>query len=405
MNIKLTNQNYCAMVVEVKSLKNLEWCDNILWAPLMWYQAIVSTNTKVWDIGILFWPETELSHDFCYYNNLYRDSSKNRDTTITWYVEHHKRVKAVKLRWHKSNSLFMPIHCLFYVDFDESKLNIWDMFNEINDVEICKKFIPLVRNSARSPNHKINDKHICIDKKMFPEHIDTVRTSYMWNKIKDDDFVYVTQKLHGTSIRFWNCISQPKLPRYKSLACRWFGLSWSTYMEHVWSHHVIKTEWGPTWYYKEDIRSKAHKKFKWIIPKDWVLYWEMIWPSIQKNYWYSLDEWEYETYIYRITTVNANWITSDLSREWVKEFCRNNNIKHVPELWKWFYKNLDIDLFMDIKFHTLYPQAVVCDKASPTDEWIIIRKEWIVPFLAKSISSLFFNHETKMIDAWEYTIE
>ena len=54
MNIKLTNQNYNATVVEIKTLIPLENCDNVQVTLIMGNQVVVGKNIKIGDIGLIF---------------------------------------------------------------------------------------------------------------------------------------------------------------------------------------------------------------------------------------------------------------------------------------------------------------------------------------------------------------
>ena len=77
--IKLTNANYNATVVEIKTLVQLENCDNVQAAIIMGNQVIVSKDTKIGEIGLFFPVETQLSKEYLSVNNLYRDSKLNVD--------------------------------------------------------------------------------------------------------------------------------------------------------------------------------------------------------------------------------------------------------------------------------------------------------------------------------------
>jgi hypothetical protein len=44
--------------------------------------------------------------------------------------------------------------------------------------------------------------------------------------------------------------------------------------------------------------------------------------------------------------------------------------------------------------------VVSLSKESPCDEGICIRREWIVPYLTKLKSPLFYEFETKSLDQW-----
>jgi hypothetical protein len=151
-------------------------------------------------------------------------------------------------------------------------------------------------------------------------------------------------------------------------------------------------------------------KYKSSIPKDYILYWEVIgydWNKpIQNNYTYNLNPWELELYVYRISIVNDDWFITDLSWEAIKEFCINNALYHVPEITTIKYSELDIDLYMNKRYKDeWYLQCIQLSDSKLFDEWVIIRTEWVVPYLTKAKCSLFLEHESKSIDKWEIDME
>lgn len=126
MKLTVNNQNYSAAIVKTETIIQLEWCDNIVGVPFFWYQAIVSKDVSIWDIGIVFTAETQLSEQYCFENNFYRDPELNKDKSKKWYMEINRRVRAMKFRWHKSSALFMPLESLNYIKWNEwNKRNIW----------------------------------------------------------------------------------------------------------------------------------------------------------------------------------------------------------------------------------------------------------------------------------------
>ena len=80
------NQNYAAIVVEIKTIIPLEKCDNVQGAIIMGNQVIVSKDVKVGDIGLYFPLECALSKEYLSNNNLYRvhknKPNLNIDTTL-----------------------------------------------------------------------------------------------------------------------------------------------------------------------------------------------------------------------------------------------------------------------------------------------------------------------------------
>lgn len=112
-----------------------------------------------------------------------------------------------------------------------------------------------------------------------------------------------------------------------------------------------------------------------------------------------------ELYVYRISVINQQWIAVDLSWDGVMEFCKQQWIKYCPELWRWYHKDFDVDSFMNKTYASTYANAVKLSNKDTVDEWVIVRTEWIIPYLTKAKCSLFLEHETKVLDSWEVDLE
>jgi len=208
MKLEITNPNYCATVVKVHNLLPLENCDNVVGFPIFGSQAIVGKDTKIGDIGILFSTETQLSKKFCSTNNLYRKNDLNSDQSKKGYLEENRRVKAIKFRGHQSNTLFMPLSSLSYLNV---KLSEGDSFNNIDGEEVCTKYT--IKTYVREPKNKVRGKNQVFERveaKLFPQHFDVEQYFRNVGRYKPDDFIVLTQKLHGTSGRFGNILVKRK---------------------------------------------------------------------------------------------------------------------------------------------------------------------------------------------------
>ncbi len=416
MKLETTNKNYAATVISIKNLMTLENCDNVVWLPIYWYQAIVGKDSKIGDLWILFTAESQLSTHYCKANNLYRDGDMNDDTKQKGYIEKNRRVKAIRFRWHTSSALFMPLDSLSYLSPSVvENLKEWDSFDTIDGTEICRKYViptneNVLSNKIRGKNkawHKISNL-------TFPEHLDS--SNYWRNQhlIKDGDEIIVTQKLHWTSGRWGNLMSELKpTMASKVLKFLWFNVWKTKYESHYGSRRVIKTgidkeEW--TSYYNTDLWGQVNDSIKHLIPENWIIYGEIIgwsgWSQIQKNYTYKINPWNMLLFVYRIAIVNQQWISCDLSWDNVMKFCDANWLNYTPELWRWKKKEFNVDAYMNKKYKEFgFKNAVASDEESPCDEWVCIRLEWIIPYIAKAKCSKFLEHETKELDDWVADIE
>lgn len=400
------NDNYAAVVTRVKSINTLENCDNVVGVPLFGFQAIVSKDTKIGDIGIVFPAETQLSEEFVSKNNLFRHSELNADKDKAGYIEDNRRVKAMKFRGHRSDSLFMPLSALEYTGINVQELNEGDVFDEINGHEICKKYAPKRKTVSRVEKNKVK-VFTRVEEKFLPMHYDS--DNYFRNKdaIKGNQRVVVTQKLHGTSVRIGNTIVKRELSLLEKIAKKMGVKVQETEFDYVYgSRKVIKDVNNPRsqHFYDVDLWSAEGERVKDSIPENFIVYGELIgWTPnnapIQKGYTYEVPVGTCDLYVYRVAIVTNQGKLVDLSWDQVKEFCRDMGLKAVPELWVGMHKYLDIDDFMDKKYREEgYKNAVALSKDSPCDEGVCVRTDGIAPYILKAKSPMFFEHETKMLD-------
>lgn len=414
MELKVTDTNYCATVVKIDRLFPLENCDNLLWFSVFGFTAIVSKDTKEWDVWVVFTAETRLSDEYLKNNNMYRESTLNKDKSQKWYIEANRRVRAMKLRGSISSALFMPIESLSYM-CNVSELNIWDTFNEIDWVSICEKYFIEKKDNWNWNKVKYKNKRfIRIDNKTFPEHLQTEQYLRNIDRYFDEDEVTVTQKIHGTSIRMWLVKVKRKLKRYENiLKSIWVKIDNMEYDYIYASRHIIKNwnsnESKDTGFYKTDVRKGVLDKYKSSLPKDYIFYWEIIWydgdKPIQNWYTYNLNKWESELYIYRVAIVNEDGVSVDLTLQQVYELCNSVWLKVVPLLWKWKHKDFNKDEWIDKTFRPTYSNAVPLCEESVCDEWVVLRKEWLQPYVTKLKSPKFLCFETEQLDSWEIDME
>lgn len=415
MKLEITNSNYAGTIVKIHNLLPLDNCDNLVAFPIYGFQAIIDKSTKVDEIGVLFTAETQLSKDFCYNNDLYRNKTDNKDKTKNGYIDENRRVKAVKLRGHRSSALFLPLSSLNYLGINIRDFKLGDSFDTINGTEICRKYV--IKRQNNDPKNKVRGKKKKFDRvdaKMFPEHLDTDNYFRNSHKLKDDDYISVTVKQHGSSGRFSHILVNRQLNLFEKFL-KLIGVKIQTkeYDYVCGSRRVIKdTVTGREYqhYYESDIWNQWLVKIKDLIPKDYIIYGEIIgWAgesAIQKGYTYQIPNGQSELYVYRITKMNPDGIGVDLSWNALMSFCNNAGLKYCPELWRGYHKEFDVKSYLDIKYkESGYLQCLPLDKEAPCDEGVVIRLEGITPYLLKAKSPEFIQYETKQLDKGVVDIE
>lgn len=432
MKIECKNENYAATVVQINKLVELEGCDNVQAAIIMGNQVIVSKDTKVGDIGLYFPLETQLSEKYLSSNNLYRKPELNIDSSKKGYFEENGRIRCVKFRGHKSEGLFMPIDSLRFVfdnigavTIDYGKyFKLGDTFDNIDGIEICKKYVIKERVSGEQniPKSKKPKVERIIDTQ-FRFHQDTSQLYKNLHKIQLDSLISVTYKIHGTSgISSYVLVNKP-LKWYEKLL-RKIGVDIPTTMyDYIHSSRkVIKTELNASGgFYNEDIWGLAHNELKEYLTKGMTIYYEIagFLPSgkqIQKDYDYGAEQGKYKIFIYRITQTNVDGKVYEYSAKQVQQWAWARGLVPVPEL----YYGTVIDFLGDFALETVNnkeeefyellkhwfteKQCFLCNNEVP-EEGCVVRVEGLDFEAYKLKSNKFYERETKLLDKGESDIE
>lgn len=408
------NPNYAANIVRVRNTVELDGLDNLVAVPVLGYQALVSKDTELDALYVLFTAESQLSLEFASKNNLHRHADLNANENETGYLEDNRRVKAIKLRGHNSNALLMPLSSLlhFAKQSDLDTLQEGDIFDKLNGVPIVKKYYIKEPGTNRKVDKNAVKKFRRVDEKFLPEHYDTENYWRNAHAIPTDALVVVTQKLHGTSIRIGHTIVKRQLKWYERFAQKLGIAVATTEYAHVYgSRKVIKDPNNPDQqhFYVSDIWTEFGKQLDDLIPENFIVYGELIgWTPdgapLQKNYTYDVPQGEAELYIYRVAVVTNGGLLIDLPWDQVKHFAADRGLKHVPELWRGPHGEFIADEWIDARFSAWIPGATT-DRPVPlsapktVDEGVCVRTDiGRAPYILKAKSPVFLAHETKMLD-------
>ena len=438
---KPKNLNYCATVVAIKTLVPLNNCDNVQAAIIMGNQVIVGNDVKIGDVGLFFPLECQLSSKYLKENNLYRKPELNLDVTQKGYFEENGRIRCIKFRGNKSEGLFMPITSVGdFIKEDDDSLFIGDEFDELNGINICKKYVPIQRNLGNKYKISKKPKPSKIIENQFRFHENTSQLYKNLNKINPEDIISITYKLHGTSGISSKVLCKKPLKWYEKLL-RKIGINIvDTQYDYIYSSRkVIKnSNLNPNanHFYKEDIWGMAHERIKEHLQEGMTLYYEIVGylPSggyIQKDYEYGCEQNTFKVYIYRITYTNLLGKIFEFSAKQVQDWCKYNGLNAVPQLWygvaseyynifkgpeysnkrkrirhssikngsKWQERFLE-----DMK--TMYndKDCFMCTNKVP-EEGCVIRIEKSEFEAYKCKSNLFYLRETALLDKGEIDIE
>lgn len=187
--------------------------------------CLVSKNTNT-DLLYLFFPaETILSPSFLAFNNLYRHSEKNTDPSSKGFFEDSGRVKALKFKGVISTGFVIPVDSLKgIIGNSYSKLVQGDEFNEIDGIEIGRKYVKPVQVSG-GKGGKATRKLVRFDKMIpnqFRFHESTANFYKFMETLNPNGEAVITNKLHGTSAVFANVLVNRKLSLWEKIS-RFFG--------------------------------------------------------------------------------------------------------------------------------------------------------------------------------------
>lgn len=413
------NENYAAIVTTIRAINVLDNCDNVVGVPVFGYQAIMGKDVNVGDKILVFVAETQLSPEFLSNNNLYRDSEKNVNKEKSGYFGDNGRVRAVRFRKQRSDAFAIKLSSLEFTGYNIDSLNDGDTFDTLNGINICQKYVVNVRQNNGNKKDKKEKFKPRVDVKFFPEHFDTLHWLRKSDHISDDAVLIVTDKLHGCSGRIGRIPVKRNLKWYEKILQK-FGVKIQTteYDYMYGSRRVIKDPEYP--YNKDDVWFRVGDRIKDIIPDNFIVYGELVgWDNntpIMKNYTYNVPDGTTAFYVYRITVMTNSGRVVELPWDHVRQFCVNNGLNHVPELFrvtkrealvtgilnelmdKRFYDERDKFMFKDVPLP-------LSDKKT-VDEGICIRVEnGFNTEIFKYKSPKFLEHETKMLDGGEESLE
>jgi hypothetical protein len=274
------NNNYAAVIVRVPAMVDLPKLDFLAGVPVLGHQALTQRDgTQVGDLKVVLTAETQLSEDYCAINNLYRDETLNKDPAEKGYLEKNRRIRALKLRGHVSNALLMPLSSLVYTGIDVTQLKEGDTFDHLNGHDICQKYEIPVRRSGSHAKPKIEKAFKRVDKKIFPEHLETDQYWRSKHLLKPGREVVVTQKLHGTSLRVGNVPCAQAERRFREAISTDSSRRRITRYDVVYgSRKVIKDINNPNQdhFYDSDIWTDCGKTIASVIPEGYILYGELV---------------------------------------------------------------------------------------------------------------------------------
>lgn len=222
--------NYTATVISLPVKQKVEGLDNLVKVTVFGNDCLVSKDENPDELYLFFPAESQLSNEFCSKNNLYRDQLLNIDQTKKGFFELHGRVKTLKFKGVTSTGFVIPATSLMSLlpNWLESpsycNLKIGDEFNEIDGIEICRKYVPKNLNlpgqpgSGLSKQDKVNNKlKDYLVPNQFRLHNETSHLSKNLFLLHPNDIIVLTDKWHGSSCILSKVLINKKLNWYQKL--------------------------------------------------------------------------------------------------------------------------------------------------------------------------------------------
>ena len=186
--------SYKAIVTRLKNVRPHSNGDRVKLATCVGNQVVIGLDSQEDELGVYFPSDGQLSHDFCFNNSIYRDSTLNVDKTKKGMFDINRRVRAQKFRGEISDGFWVPLSYFSFlgkIDWIEG-----NEFDEINGVSICSKYInPATLKIAReNQGKKTKAAKTSI---MFKEHFDTAHFGKELNRFNFGQTIIITEKLHG----------------------------------------------------------------------------------------------------------------------------------------------------------------------------------------------------------------
>ena len=361
-------QEYCCSIIKVDNITPIPDSDFLGIVNVAGFSIVVRKDqVHVGDIVFYASNETQLADKFLKANNLYQNYELNSNANEVYkllqegktdeakkkcgFFNQTGRVRTIKLRKVQSFGFIFKLEELQRA-YNIPNINLDEYvgtdFDLVNDEMFIKAYIPPIKTPSfnnTSKTKKATKKANEIDRIIpgeFTFHYDTQPLGKNLDRLKVDDVITLSVKLHGTSAIFGNVKSNipNKLLWYKkfiNLFGNIFPKSRVGYSEIYSSRTVIKNRWAnpkSEGYYSTDIWGEYAKLLEGKIPEGMTIYGEIIGylsgssSYIQKDYDYGCKPGTNKLMIYRINTENKDGITHEWNisevHKWTLDLIKKN---------------------------------------------------------------------------------
>lgn len=389
-----------AFVAKIDKIIEIPGAENIQIAKVLGEDVIVGKSMTEGFVGVFFPVDLQLSEDYCRENNLFRDSTKNKDITKKGFFDENRRVRAQPFMKVKSCGYFAPLNSLDYTGFQFVQ-GVGQTFDEINGHKICEKYI------SKAAKEKIANKGTKLRKMketpFFAKHVDSEQFKHYAERIPAGALLSFHAKVHGTSFRVAKTEVIKPLTGWRKFVNDFLKITFpKSVMEYVVGTRnvVLDTPEKEGFHGSEAYRFEVLEVLKPYLEDGMTIYGEIagfvnggsIMPTHsieslkdkaftkkygkQITYNYGCKDHEYRFHVYRITRQTLNGDLIDMPQKQLEKWCSDRNVLGTVEVHPQIVYDGDVEkLRALVETLTERPEVLTEDYIDPThvSEGIIVR--------------------------------
>jgi hypothetical protein len=431
------NPNYLASIVKLTNVRLHSNANKLQCVALFGNNVVTGLTAKDGDLYCYFPLECAISGDFLKFTNSFREPTLNADGKTKGFFENHFRVKAIKLRGEKSEGYIVPVSELenYAKEILNKTIKITEKhvgtdFDMFFDTSFCTKYIPkgirIQGESSKKTRGNVKKYQSKLVEGQFAFHQDTSHLKREMFKIAPDDYISVTEKIHGCNFIVSNVLVKKKYT-IKDRIAKFFGVD------------VRDVEYGMLYSSRSVIKNHVMddgKENKHFYDSDvWKIVADKIFPSlncgisvvgeivgftpsgspIQRGYDYGCSPGNLDFWIFKVTYTSPSGQVYNFNHRETVAFCNKFGFKmpethyygkakdHFPELnvsehWHDSFLTKMIETYLEKK----------C-KLCQNDVWaegVVLRNDTPFEWDALKLKSFnFLEGESKQLDSGEVDIE
>jgi len=431
LSIKAENTSYSARLIKLPVLRKHVNADRLQCVAILGSNVITGLNAKENDLYVFFPLECSINVEYLAHSDSLDKPELNRNKTKGFFSPKHGRVKAISLRGEKSEGYIVPVSTIedwSGYKFKEDDLN--KDFDHIGNTMLCTKYIngEILRNLERAASQERNkNKKAKRESKLVENQFrvaeDTDNLKRNCFKIKPEDTITISYKIHGANMSIGNVLCKKTLKWYEKILKKLKVNISDTHYDLIYaSRRIIKNCYADKTnnsFYDVDIWGLMAEKYKGAIKDNVVLYGEVYgqlpngkW--IQKNYDYGLAANTADFIVYRGTIINNKGEVFEMSTPQLTSYCMKMGLKMVPVFYYGKAKDWDVSIELNEHWHEHFlvkmqakyneKDCYMCKNVVPEEGICLIKEgDFFEGYKLKSFK--FLKRESDELDAGEQNIE